>query len=190
MRPPLAVGQVACEALCIGSGCYATNNASTRRLADNTLWASGSETTLAYDPAVCEDCHCSSTDDEALAWPVADCTTTVVPSRLEIGGQYDPAAGHDWDELGANPMMQGYEMQFPPLGLGSRLSTMLNAAAFALKRGQGFQMSAMACPLESRHQPFCFFRPVSKCGTEVQVVPAADWPDYDMGRRHQADVWL
>ncbi len=169
-----ALGHIACQGLCIGSSCYAANNASTRRLADETLWASGSETILAFDPVSCEDCHCLSKHNEALSWPVTECTTTVVPSRLLMaGGVPDPAAGHD---QGGGPML------LPPLGLGSRLSTMLNAAAFALKRGQGFQLSAMACPVEARRQPFCFFQPTSKCGSEVQVVEASTGPDYYMSQ--------
>ena len=107
-------------------------------------------------------------------WPIDDrlCRTTVVatrssdPSRTivpSLDGRY-----HDAPQDIA-------KFEAPPIGFGSRLNTMLTAAAYALKRGQGFQLSAGVCPIEHRDQPFCFFQPSSQCrGEDVRLVQAAE----------------
>ena len=165
----LPPGHVLCERLCAGSSCYPVNNATTRVLDDGTVFAASRATRLAYDAAACPDCACTDP-----VWPIDDrlCRTTVVatrssdPSRTivpSLDGTY-----HDAPQDIA-------KFEAPPIGFGSRLNTMLTAAAYALKRGQGFQLSAGVCPIEHRDQPFCFFQPSSQCrGEDVRLVQAAE----------------
>ena len=169
MAPIVPAGHVVCERMCIGSSCYPIDNATTRVLDDGTVFAASRASRLAYDAAACPDCACTDP-----VWPIDDrfCDTTVVatrssdPSRTMLpwldGGYYDAPGDIR-------------RFKNPPVGFGSRLNTMLNAAAFALKRGQGFQLSAGVCPIEHREQPFCFFQPTSQCrGGNVTLVQAAE----------------
>ena len=162
-------GHVLCERLCVGSSCYPIDNATTRVLDDGTVFAASRATRLAYDAAACPDCACTDP-----VWPIDDrlCATTVVatrssdPSRTKVpslDGKYHDAPGDI------------VRFEAPPIGYGSRLNTMLTAAAYALKRGQGFQLSAGVCPIEHRDKPFCFFQPTSQCrGGDVALVQAAE----------------
>ena len=110
-----------------------------RRSSDGTLWTATQRGS--FNPRSCAGCTC-----RAITWPIDDtCRVTIIPTR--------------------KPWVRGKRSN---LGMGSRVSTMLDIAAFALSNGFGFQMSSRSCTVFSRVKtPHCFFQPVSSCGAHV-----------------------
>ena len=76
-------------------------------------------------------------------WPVSQCEVTLIPTRPGL-------ADHDH------------------LGWGSRVTTMLTTAPFALLNGYGFQWPVHVCAQGDRQHIHCFFQPLSHCGGRAE----------------------
>ena len=131
---------------CIGLGCRIRMNAS--RSADGTSWVSHGAT-LWFNRSFCRECRCLYP-----TWPWRHCDVTLVSTRSQ-------------DEIHGVGSSAGNT----PLGFGSLVNGMLHTAAFALEYGFGFQPSIQTCPRGgARAAPFCYFAPVSACGSTARQV--------------------
>jgi len=128
--------------LCVGGRCIWKK---IHRSLDGTLWTA---TQRGGYPSSCAGCTC-----QATPWPIDDkCSVTIIPTRKVWVGHNRKRTESD----GSGPLS---------LGMGSRITSMLDIAAFALSNGFGFQMSSRTCSERSRKTtPHCFFQPVSSCG--------------------------
>lgn len=133
---------------CLGLGCRLAGTLAARSTDGSASVREG--TVLWFDPRRCRECRC-----RPAPWPWRNCSLTILATRErhELLG-----LGHST----GSPM---------PLGFGSLLNGVLHAAAFALEHGFGFQHTHFLCPYETRFvAPFCFFAPVSACGTAVREI--------------------
>ena len=135
---------VVCPELCYGSACAPSGQR--REAVDGTIWHAHSSGST-FDPSSCTACQCAR-----RVWPVAMCSKIEIPTRVI------------YTSGGVGRL----------LGFGTRVLGMLVEAPGALLRGHGFQLSGIACPLETRGRAHCFFQPVTNCGSEVEHVGVGD----------------
>ena len=147
--------------VCIGAGCRlhtphhhklrSTQGTGTAMPGRAGLPWTSSSTRAWYHETECPECRC-----ERSPWPVKACNRTLIPSRYWYNASF---------------LASGEGVRAAPIGFGSQLIGAVHMAAFALARGEGFQLHNHHCPKQLRQlHSFCWFAPVSTCGeTSVNV---------------------